>query len=108
MPNMFQMAKQALEMRNKMKRIQKQLAAMTFDYENAGVKVKISGELQIVELSLTEEAFADRVRLQRTLPENINKAIRIAKEGTAKEMANLTKDMGGLGDLIGAAAKEKL
>lgn len=101
MSNMFQMAKQAMEMRSQMKKIQKQLAAMTFDYENAGVKVTVSGDLQITKLELTEESFADRERLQRTLPENINKALRLAKEGSAKEMASMTEGLGGLSGLFG-------
>lgn len=101
MANMFQMAKQAMEMRSQMKKIQKQLAAMKFDYENAGVKVTVSGELQILDLQVSDEAMSDKTRLQRTLPENINKALRVAKEGTAKEMASLTEGMGGLGSLFG-------
>ena len=34
MANMFQMAKQALEMRAQMKKLQKQLEAQTSEYEN--------------------------------------------------------------------------
>lgn len=101
MANMFQMAKQAMEMRSQMKKIQKRLAEMSFDYENAGVRVSVSGDMQITKLELTEESFADRERLQRTLPENINKALRLAREGAAKEMASMTEGMGGLGSLLG-------
>lgn len=100
MANMFQMAKQAMEMRSQMKKLQKQLAAMRYEYENAGVKVAVNGELQILSLELTEEAYTDRVRLQRSLMENINKAIRLAKDGSAKEMASMTEGMG-LGGLLG-------
>ena len=101
MANMFQMAKQALEMRSQMKKIQKQLEAQTAEYENAGVKVVVSGDMQVVSVSMTDEAFVDRVRLERTFKENVNKALRLAKDQSAKAMAELTKDMGGLGALLG-------
>ena len=100
MANMFQMAKQAMEMRSQVKKIQKQLEALRYDYENAGVKVTVSGDMQIVNIELTEEAYTDRVRLQRSLKENINKALRIAKDGAAKEMSAATEGLG-LGSLLG-------
>ena len=100
MANMFQMAKQALEMRTQVKKLQKQLETMTSEYENAGVKVVVSGDMQVVSVTMTDEAFADRVRLERTLKENTNKALRLAKEQSAKMMSEMTKDMGGLGSLF--------
>lgn len=102
MSNMFQMAKQALEMRSQMKKIQKQLEAQTSEYENAGVKVVVTGDMQILSVSMTDEAFVDRVRLERTIKENINKALRLAKEQSAKAMSEMTKNMGGgLASLLG-------
>ena len=101
MANMFQMAKQALEMRAQMKKLQKQLEAQTSEYENAGLKVVVSGDMQIVSVAMTDEAFADRARLERTIKENVNKALRLAKDQSAKAMGEMTKEMGGLGALFG-------
>ena len=101
MANMFQMAKQAFEMRSQMKKLQKQLESQTSEYENAGVKVIVTGDMQIVSVTMTDEAFADRARLERTIKENVNKAIRLAKDQSAKMMTEMTKDMGGLGALLG-------
>lgn len=102
MANMFQMAKQALEMRSQVKKLQKQLEAQTAEYENAGVKVVVSGDMQVVSVSMTDEAFTDRVRLERTFKENTNKALRIVKDQSAKMMSDLSKEMGGgLGGLFG-------
>lgn len=101
MANMFKMAKQALEMRSQVKRIQKQLEEQTYEYENAGVKIVVSGDLQVVSVSMTDLAFSERARLERTIKENTNKALRLAKEASTKMMTEMTKEMGGLGSLLG-------
>ncbi len=92
MPNMFEMAKEALAMRSQMKKIQKQLEAMTADYSNAGVTVTARGDMSIVSVEMTDEAFVDRVRLQRTITENVNKALKLVKDKATNEMRELTKD----------------
>lgn len=96
MPNMFQMARQAMEMRAQAKKMQKMLTEMTVDYENAGVKVTVNGDMQILSLELSDEAYADRKRLYRTLQENINKAFRMMKEKSAKELAGQAEALKGL------------
>lgn len=100
MSNVFQMAKQALEMRAQMKKLQKQLEEVTSEYENAGVKIVVTGNMRVQSVTMTDEAFTDRVRLERTIRENVNKAIRIAQEKSAKAMSETTKNMGALGEIF--------
>ncbi len=101
MAGMIQKAKQILEMRAQAKKIQKQLEEQTSEYENAGVKIVVTGDMQVVSVTMTEEAFADRVRLERTLKENMNKVLRLSKEQASRSMAEMAKQMGGLGSMLG-------
>ncbi len=94
--NVFQMAKQAMEMRSQMKRMQKDLEAQTAEFENAGVKVVVRGDMTLAALSISPDAIdITRLdRLERTVIENANKALRRVKEQAAKQMSQMTKGMG--------------
>jgi hypothetical protein len=94
--NVFQMAKQAMEMRSQMKKIQKELEAQITDYENAGVKVTVRGDMSIVSITIEPDTIdITRLdRLERTIAENANKALKRAKDLAAQQMTKMTKGMG--------------
>ena len=101
-PNFFQQAKQAMELRSQVKKIQKQLEAQTVDYENAGVKVTARGDLTISAISIKPEVI-DITRLdklERTILENVNRALKKAKDDASAQMQKMTKEMG-LDGLLG-------
>lgn len=102
MSNMFKMARQAVEMRSKMKKVQKELEAQLAEYENAGVKVVVRGDMTLAKIHISPEAAEPdkTARLERTIVENTNKALKIVKEKTARQMSAMTKDMG-LDNILG-------
>lgn len=103
MPNMFEQAKKAMELRSQMKKITKELSEMRIDYENAGVKIVIHGDLVIESVEFTDPSVIDPAhpeKLQRTIKENVNKAINKAKQDSEARMKEVTRGMD-LGGLLG-------
>ena len=101
-PNFFQQAKQAMELRSQMKKIQKQLESQTADYENAGIKVTARGDMTITSIKISPEVvdITRMDKLERTILENCNKALKKAKDQASAQMAQMTKEMG-LDGLLG-------
>ncbi len=79
-----QMRKQAMEM-------QRQLAEERIIVDESGVKVVMSGEQRILELSI--EGASDN-----TVKDKINKALKESQEVAAKKLSSMT---GGLQGLLG-------
>ena len=101
-PNIFQQAKQAMELRSQMKKIQKELEAQVVEYENAGVVISARGDMTISSIKI-DPAIIDITRidkLERTLLENTNRAIKKAKDQASAQMQKMTKEMG-LDGLLG-------
>ncbi|MGI5868192.1 MAG: YbaB/EbfC family nucleoid-associated protein [Kiritimatiellia bacterium] len=101
-PNFFQQAKQAMEIRSQVKKMQKQLEARTVEFENAGVKVTANGDLTITAISINPEVvdITRLDKLERTIMENANRALKKAKDDASAEMQKMTKEMG-LDKLLG-------
>jgi len=93
--NLLKMAKEAMEMRKQMKKVQAELAAMTVEYNNGGVKVVFQCDMAMKSLSIEPDIIdITRVdKLERTLFENINKAIKLAQGKAAEHMKGNIKDM---------------
>ena len=96
MASLFEQAKRALELRNQVKKIQRELEAMNFEYENAGLKIVVTGDLavksvKIVDPSILADAKTDKI--ERTLAENLNKALHLAKDGAQSRMKEATKGL---------------
>lgn len=103
MANIFQQAKQAMDLRNKMKKVQKDLENQITDYDNAGVKISVRGDLTLASISISPEVVDPTKvdRLERTIQENINKAFKLAKDKAAQYTQEMMKDMGALGNMFG-------
>ena len=102
MPGFFEQAKQALQMRNQMKRLQREIEEMTKEYENGGVKVVVTGDMVVKSLEIADKSLLDPAKeekLVRTFTENVNKALTLAKTEAQQRMQAVTKELGlgGLG-----------
>ena len=102
MPGFFEQAKKAMEMRNQMKRLQREIEEMTKEYENGGVKVVVSGDMVVKSIEIADKSLLDPAKeekLLRTFSENVNKALTLAKTEAQQRMQAVTKELGlgGLG-----------
>jgi DNA-binding YbaB/EbfC family protein len=99
-PNLNQMMKQVQQMQAEMAKAQEELKSATVEASAGGgmVHVKMSGELQLLELKIDPEAVdpEDVELLQDMVQAALNEAIRSAQELAASKMGQAS---GGLGDL---------
>ena len=103
MANFFEQAKRALELRNQVKKIQRELETMTFDYENAGIKISVGGDMSVKSVKIVDPAVLAEGKIdkiERTLADNLNKALHLAKDGAQAKMKEASKGMD-LGGLLG-------
>ena len=104
-PNMNQMLKQVQKMQADMAKAQEQLANEVVEASAGGgmVSVKISGDLQLQQLTIDPEAVdpEDVDMLQDMVQAAVNEAIRSAQELAASKMNAATGGLGGAGGLGG-------
>ena len=102
MPNFFEQAKKALEMRNKMKALQKELDETTREYANGGVKVVARGNISISSVEILDDSLlapAKKDKLQRLLVDNANKALALVKDVAEQRGKEAMKELGMAGML---------
>ena len=94
---MAQLLKQANQMQGKMKKVQEDLAARTYDGTSGGgaVKVTISGEHYLKTVTINPDVMqsGDVEMLQDLIMAATNDAIKVARETSAKEMEKVTGGM---------------
>lgn len=104
-PNMNQMLRQVQQMQEDMAKAQEELKTETVEASAGGgmVTVKVSGELEILELRVDPEAVdpEDVELLQDMVQAAVNEAIRSAQELAANKMNAVTGGLGGAGGLGG-------
>jgi DNA-binding YbaB/EbfC family protein len=103
-PNLNQMMRQVQQMQAQMAKAQEELKSATVEASAGGgmVTVKMSGELELLELRVDPEAVdpEDVGLLQDMVQAAVNEAIRSAQELAASKMGQATGGLGGgLGDL---------
>jgi nucleoid-associated protein EbfC len=102
-PNLNQMMRQVQQMQAEMAKAQEELKSAVVEASAGGgmVTVKMSGELQLLELKIDPEAVdpEDLELLQDMVLAAVNEAIRSAQELAASKMGQATGGLGGLGDL---------
>jgi len=86
--NMAEMMKQAREMQNNLKKIKEELKRSQYEAEVNGVKVIVSGEMDIKELKLNPAL--DPKKQEESVKQAINKALKIAKDDSASKLKSLT------------------
>ncbi len=97
MPGFFEQAKQAMQMRNQMKRLQREIEEMTKEYSNGGVRVVVSGDMVVKTIEIADKELlspAKEEKLVRTFTENVNKALTLAKNEAQERMKAVTKELG--------------
>ena len=104
-PNMNQMLRQVQQMQEDMEKAQAELKNETVEASAGGgmVTVKVSGELEILELRIDPEAVdpEDVELLQDLVQAATNEAIRSAQEMAASKLGAVTGGLGGPGGLGG-------
>jgi nucleoid-associated protein EbfC len=102
-PNLNQMMKQVQQMQAEMAKAQEELKNATVEASAGGgmVTVKMSGDLELLELKIDPEAVdpEDVELLQDMVQAAVNEAIRSAQELAASKMGQATGGLGNLGDL---------
>lgn len=100
-PNMNQMMRQVQQMQEEMAKAQESLKHETVEASAGGgmVTVKVSGELEILELKIDPDAVdpEDVELLQDMVQAALNEALRAAQELAASKMGAVTGGLGGLG-----------
>ncbi len=100
-PNMNQMMKQVQQMQAEMAKAQDELKNETVEASAGGgmVTVKVSGELEILDLKIDPEAVdpEDVELLQDMVQAAVNEAVRSAQELAASKLGAATGGLGGLG-----------
>src|SRR5215218_2833323 len=99
------MMKQAQQMQAEMAEAQEKLKDEVIDASAGGgmVKVKMSGDLRLLELAIDPEAIdpEDAELLQDMVLAAVNEALRSAQELAASKMGGVTGGLGGAGGLGG-------
>ena len=100
MPNMNQLMKQAQKMQSDMQKAQEELAAKEYEASSGGgaVCVKVSGQKQILSISLKEEVVDsdDIEMLEDLIVAAVNEALKTAEDDMAGEMKKITGGMPGM------------
>jgi DNA-binding YbaB/EbfC family protein len=100
-PNLNQMMKQVQQMQADMAKAQEDLKHEIVEASAGGgmVTVKISGDLELKELTIDPEAIdpEDAELLQDMVQAAVNEAIRSAQELAASKMGGIAGGLGGLG-----------
>ena len=104
-PNMNDMMRQVQQMQADMAKAQEELKSETVEASAGGgmVTVKVSGELELLELRIDPEAVdpEDVELLQDMVQAAVNEAVRSAQELAASKIGAVTGGLGGAGGLGG-------
>lgn len=108
MANIFEQAKQALQMRREQKRIQSEIEKIVVEYANGGIHAVMKGDFTLSSLKFDDAALEElkngRTDRFTTMMQNVfNGIIKKAKEATQQKMMQMMKEggMGNLGNLFG-------
>ncbi len=104
MANMFEMMKQATQMRKEMKRLQGEMEKQTAEYANGGITVTARGDMTIQSIQIDPEALRDAKvdKLERLFLQVVNGALKQVKKQTQTQMAAMAKSSG-LDGLLGGS-----
>ncbi len=99
MANLFEQAKQALQMRKEAKRIQAEIEKISVSYANGGIEAVMKGDFSLSSLKIAPEALEElkqgKTDRFTTMLQNVfNGALKKAKEATQEHMQKMMKDSG--------------
>ncbi|KTB48803.1 YbaB/EbfC family nucleoid-associated protein [Dehalogenimonas alkenigignens] len=92
----FSKVKQAMELKQQLDKIQKELAKIIVEAERGPVKVTANGQQKLISITINPEAVipAKTKQLEDNILKTINDAMEKAKKESSKQMAGM---MGGMG-----------
>ena len=105
MANLFEQAKQALQMRKEVKRIQNEIESLVVTYANGGIEATMKGDFTLTNLTFTPEALEEvkagkTERFATMLKGVMNGGIKQAKTASQQRMQQVAKE-GGFPGLFG-------
>lgn len=89
---MFEKAKDLYKMQKQARQVKKQLANTHIEAEQDGVKIIINGSQEIVDVSISEEAAQNTKKLEKTLLQTFNKAVKKSQQVGAEMMKDVMGD----------------
>ena len=105
MANLFEQAKQLIQMRREAKRLQAEIEKITATYANGGISATFRGDFALTDLTISQEAL-DELKAGKTdrfitmFKNGINGGIKNVKQSTQEHMQKAMKG-GGLSDMLG-------
>lgn len=92
----FSKVKQAMELKQQLDKIQKELAKIIVEAERGPVRVTANGQQKLISITINPEAVipAKTKQLEDNILKTINDALEKAKKESSKQMAGM---MGGMG-----------
>ena len=94
---MFDLMKQAMQMKREAGRIQQELVSHTYEASSADEKVKVivNGKMDIVSLKISPDAFTtvNPEKLERNIKDTINEAIHKAQKSLSEIMKSKMPDL---------------
>ena len=104
MANLMKMMKQAATLQKDMKKVQKELAKKTVEFQGAGGRIRITarGDMSVEKIDIDADYLesADPNALGRSLVSAVNGALTAAKKEAGKEMAKIGSALGLPGDML--------
>ena len=93
--DMMKMMKQAASLQKEMKKKQKELSRMKMTHEEGGVRIDISGELKVLQVSIDPSLIqsGDVKRIEKTIEAALQGAVDMAQK-VGEQMSSLTAGMG--------------
>ncbi len=105
MANVFEQAKQLMQMRREAKRLQAEIEKISATYANGGVSATFRGDFSLTDLTISPEALEELKsgktdRFVTMFKNVINGAIKNVKQTTQEHMQKAMKS-GGMADMLG-------
>jgi DNA-binding YbaB/EbfC family protein len=93
--DMGNLAKKAKEMKSQMKKIQEELKGMVINLDEQGIKVVMSGEMDLLSIDISDNLLAPgkKADLQKSLVKIINKASQQAKTMASSKLSSVSKGL---------------
>ncbi|MBH37659.1 nucleoid-associated protein, YbaB/EbfC family [bacterium] len=93
--DMGNLAKKAKEMKSEMKKIQDELKDLIIDLDESGIKVKMTGEMDLVSIEISDDLLVQgkKDQLQKSLVKVINKASQQSKTMASSKLSVVSKGL---------------
>jgi DNA-binding protein YbaB len=90
---MFDKVKNLYKVQKQAREIKSQLKKTHIEAENEGVTVIVTGEQEVVEVRISDEAVQDKKKLEKNLESCFNKAIKKSQQIGAELMKDIMGDV---------------